>query len=51
MKSRTDFYKIRRAAGCVLIPLAVFLLLVGLVRLCNYLVVDDADTYTRLTMH
>ncbi len=51
MKSRTDFYKITRTAGCVLIPLAVFLLLAGLVKLCNYLVVDDADTYTRLTMH
>lgn len=30
---------------------AVLLLLVLLVRGCNYLVVDDADSYTRLTLH
>lgn len=31
--------------------LAVLILVGVLVRLCNYLVVDDADSYTRLTLH
>ncbi len=29
----------------------VLLLLTGLVKLCNYLLVDDSQSYTRLTMH
>lgn len=30
---------------------AVIALLCGLIRLCNYLLMDDSQSYTRLTMH
>lgn len=35
----------------ILMAVAVLLLLGGLVKLCNYLLVDDSESYTRLTMH
>ena len=42
---------LREGAGALLVLLAVLILLAGLVRGLNYLVVDDADSYTRLAMH
>ena len=43
--------KLKEAARAFLVLLAVFLLLSLLVKGLNYLVVDDADSYTRLAMH
>ena len=37
--------------GWFLMLVAVIALLCGLIRLCNYLLVDDSQSYTRLTMH
>lgn len=35
----------------LLMAAAVMFLLLGLVKLCNYLLTDDSQSYTRLTMH
>lgn len=40
-----------QAGKGILQVLAVLFLLGALVKLCNFLVVDDADSYTRLTLH
>lgn len=37
--------------GWLLMIVAVIALLCGLIRLCNYLLMDDSQSYTRLTMH
>ena len=37
--------------GWLLVIVAVIALLCGLIRLCNYLLMDDSQSYTRLTMH
>ena len=37
--------------GWLLMIMAVIALLCGLIRLCNYLLMDDSQSYTRLTMH
>ena len=37
--------------GWLLMIVAVIALLCGLIRLCNYLLMDDNQSYTRLTMH
>lgn len=51
MKGQAGFERMRKIGRIIGIPLAVLVLLMGLVKLCNYLVVDNADSYTRLTMH
>ena len=45
--------KIKKQAlfGWLLMIVAVIALLCGLIRLCNYLLMDDSQSYTRLTMH
>lgn len=43
--------KNRKIAGFAGMVLLVLLLLGGLVKLCNTLLVDDTGSYTRLTMH
>ena len=37
--------------GWLLMIVAVIALLCGLIRLCNYLLMDDSQSYTRLTKH
>lgn len=35
----------------VSVVMLVLLLLIGMIKLCNYLIVDDTNSYTRLTLH
>lgn len=55
MKTQTTETKAPKIIISIMKSLAavcgVCFLLLGIVKLCNYLVVDDADSYTRLTMH
>ena len=52
-KEGLKFMKTKKLMGLrwILMAAAVLLLLGGLVKLCNYLLVDDSESYTRLTMH
>ena len=43
--------KIKKTTAAAAVVLGIFLVLLGIVKLCNYLVVDDTDSYTRLTLH
>lgn len=43
--------KTRPKLGWSLMAAAVIVLLCSLIRLCNYLLMDDSQSYTRLTMH
>lgn len=47
----TNMQTIKKSISAAAVILGIFLLLLGIVKLCNYLVVDDTDSYTRLTMH
>lgn len=51
MKGWAGFKRIIKTGKSTGVLLAVLALLAALVRLCNYLVVDNADSYTRLTLH
>lgn len=39
------------AVKAILVLIAVIVVLLGMIRLCNYLIVDDSNSYTRLTLH
>ena len=43
--------KTRPLVGGSLMAATVIILLCSLIRLCNYLLMDDSQSYTRLTMH
>ncbi len=43
--------KKRILPGWLFMAAAIIFLLCGLVKLCNYLLMDDSSSYTRLTMH
>ena len=48
MRKNKKFNSVLRFLGMLLL---VCLLVAGAVKLCNYILVDDTQSYTRLTLH